>query len=409
MDRNSPESNMRVFSKADILLPKDTDLSKWSCIACDQFTSKKAYWEKCYDIVGEADSTLNLIIPEAYLDTHSPEVDNKKIFSTMKAYLDKNIFRLLKDSMVYVRREVSGNKIRQGIIGKVDLEAYSWKSGEDAGIRATEETIESRLPVRSAVRRVALIELPHIILFLNDIENKIIPSAAGGEILYDFELMQGGGRVTGSHISTSEAERIEHQIENLQTQGTKIAVGDGNHSLAAAKYYWDSIKNKLSADEIKSHPSRFALVELVNVYDSAINIEPIHRAVINSNVINFMSLAEDALKGAGDLKIKIARGNENKEIRTKFNSFGELVANVDIFFAKHIKANGGIIDYIHGDEDAIKLANADNSAAILLPKPVKEKIFTYIEENGSYPKKSFSVGEARDKRYYLECRKITLN
>lgn len=258
------------FTAADILIPKVSDMQAWSVIACDQFTSEPEYWSEVYKRVGDKPSSLRLILPEALLSQKDTDSERSKIYDTMRTYLDEGIFEKLENSYVYVERTLSSGAVRKGIVGALDLEAYDWAPGSELPVRATEDTVEDRLPPRIKIRRKALLEMPHILIFVNDPENSLISSIKKGKALYDFELMQNGGRVSGWQAADNCAvdAALEHLFESASAKGEDplfMAIGDGNHSVAAAKKYWDEIKKALSPEERATHPARYALAELVNI------------------------------------------------------------------------------------------------------------------------------------------------
>ena len=272
---------MRVFTPADILLPRVDDMTKWSCIACDQFTAEPEYWREAERIVGSEPSTLRLMLPEAWLGVRDSAAETRKIYAAMKDYVNRGIFRTVEQSFIYVERTLPSGAVRRGLVGKLDLECYDWAPGSATPVRATEGTVESRLPARVEVRRGATLEMPHIMVFIDDPENAVIPSAAGGEALYDFELMLGGGHIRGSRVTGEAAERLTAALEAPEGS-VRFAMGDGNHSLAAAKRCWEQIKRNLPESELETHPARYALAEIVNIHDEAVTFEPIHRVLLET-------------------------------------------------------------------------------------------------------------------------------
>ena len=268
-----------VFTPADILLPREgTDMTKWACVACDQFTSEPEYWAEAENIAGGAPSTLRMILPEAYLGKVDESAEQDKIYSAMRDYVNSDVFRTVPDSYIYVERTLPTGAVRRGVVGKLDLERYDWAEGSQTPVRATEGTVESRLPPRAAIRAGAALELPHIMVFINDPADTLIASAKGGEELYDFELMLGGGHIRGERVNGARAAAFSAKLDALPG-GIKFAMGDGNHSLAAAKLCWERIKPSLSEAERRTHPARFALAEIVNIHDPAVVFKPIHRLV----------------------------------------------------------------------------------------------------------------------------------
>lgn len=395
---------MRVFTPADILLPRVDDMTKWSCIACDQFTAEPEYWREAERIVGSEPSTLRLMLPEAWLGVRDSAAETRKIYAAMKDYVNRGIFRTVEQSFIYVERTLPSGAVRRGLVGKLDLECYDWAPGSATPVRATEGTVESRLPARVEVRRGATLEMPHIMVFIDDPENAVIPSAAGGEALYDFELMLGGGHIRGSRVTGEAAERLTAALEAPEGS-VRFAMGDGNHSLAAAKRCWEQIKRNLPEPELETHPARYALAEIVNIHDEAVTFEPIHRVLLETVPRGFIEEAAARLPRGKGQAVTLLAGRREMEIETGM-PLGALVALVDELLGDWRREHGGEPDYIHGDEEARALGGRPSSVGVLLPRLEKAELFPYITEHGPYPKKSFSIGHARDKRYYLECRAI---
>lgn len=395
---------MRVFTPADILLQRVDDMTKWSCIACDQFTAEPEYWREAERIVGSEPSTLRLMLPEAWLGVRDSAAETRKIYAAMKDYVNRGIFRTVEDSFVYVERTLPSGAVRRGLVGKLDLECYDWAPGSATPVRATEGTVESRLPARVEVRRGATLEMPHIMVFIDDPENAVIPSAAGGEALYDFELMLGGGHIRGSRVTGEAAERLTAALEAPEGS-VRFAMGDGNHSLAAAKRCWEQIKRNLPESELETYPARYALAEIVNIHDEAVTFEPIHRVLLETVPRGFIEEAAARLPRGKGQAVTLLAGRREMEIETGM-PLGALVALVDELLGDWRREHGGEPDYIHGDEEARALGGKPSSVGVLLPRLEKAELFPYITEHGPYPKKSFSIGHARDKRYYLECRAI---
>lgn len=393
---------MSIFTAADILIPNLTDLSRWSCIACDQFTAQPEYWREVERITGDEPGALKLILPEALLG----QVDEGRVIadinSNMRTYVNQNVFNLLPDSFVYVERELSTGAVRRGLIGKLDLECYDWRPGENKPVRATERTVEERLPPRCKLREAASLEMPHIMLFADDRRDTVMNTAHGaaGEPIYDFELMLGGGRIRGKRLCGASAEAVQAALDALGGEPV-FATGDGNHSLAAAKLCWEAVKPTLTEAERERHPRRFALCELVNIHDPAMEFEPIHRVITGVDAGELTRRAREYFPGGegGGLRIVTARGES--VINTGLD-LAALVESTD----ELLKSLGGSVDYIHGEASAIEIGKAPNAAALLLPTLDKAELFNSVARRGPYPKKSFSIGSARDKRYYLECRAL---
>jgi len=382
----------------------------WSVIACDQFSSEHEYWQRVRDYVGEKESTLKMIIPEAYLEEIDEETEIEKISTTMKKYLEKEIFQEIDDSFIYVERTQSDGHVRKGLVGTVDLDEYDF-TGISAAIRASEGTVLDRLPPRIRVRRAAALELPHIITFIDDKEETVIePLAKIAEnlpLLYDFELMEGGGHIKGRIVTGKEAENIMAAMSALHKKNDMLMImGDGNHSLAAAKVYWDELKQSLDEQEKEQHPARRALVELNNVYDPAISFEAIHRVLFNIDAAKFIDEFKKATPRGTDYTIRWTTINDSGDIGIKANCIGDMLTMMQEFIDHSIDGTEATVDYIHGEDSTKKLAERERCVGLILPAMDKSDLFETVKMSGVFPRKSFSVGHARDKRYYLECRKI---
>jgi len=399
-----------VFQTTDILIPDGIPMQAWSVIACDQFSSEPEYWERVKKNAGDNQSTLNMIIPEAYLEKIDEETAIQNIGNAMENFLQSGKFKEFKDSFIYVERTQPDGRVRKGLVGAVDLDEYDF-TGVSAAIRASEGTVLDRLPPRIRIRKNVPLELPHIITFIDDKNRAVIEPVSEKtdnlELLYDFDLMEGGGSIKGYKVSGKEAQRIMSAMRALNEQNEMLMImGDGNHSLAAAKVYWDEIKQNLSEQERKNHPARAALVELNNVYDTAISFEAIHRVMFNINPEKFIADFTAAVPGGNDYTIKWFSKEKNGEIGIKADCIGDMLTIMQEFIDDYIKGSESIIDYIHGDESTIMLAKGDNCVGFILPAMDKSDFFETVEKSGVFPRKSFSVGHAEDKRYYLECRKI---
>jgi len=406
---------MNVFMPADILLPKDVLMEKWSVVACDQFSSEREYWERVREDVGDNPSTLNMIIPEAFLEGMDEAEEIKKISEAMAEYVDSGLFREVRDSFVYVERTQPDGRIRRGIVGSVDLEAYDFTCTK-AAIRASEGTVLDRLPPRIAIRQSARLELPHIMTLIEDKGDGVIGSlskkAEKLPVLYDFPLMEGGGHIRGMQVTGDDALEVMGAINALHEKNEMLMVmGDGNHSLAAAKVYWDELKKGLSGEERQRHPSRFALVEVNNVYDDAIDFEAIHRVVFNVDPDKLVSALERAMPADSKLSCYnlswYAQGRSGS-IAVAADCVGSMISVLQEFLDGYAEREGARIDYIHGLDSVIKLSNPQRCLGLELPNMEKSDFFATVAERGVFPKKSFSIGHARDKRYYLECRKLKM-
>ena len=414
----------KLFLPGDILLPKDADLTLWSVIACDQYTSEPEYWEDVDRRVGANPSTLRMILPEAYLPTHDADAERDKINATMRRYLDEGIFRTVENSFIYCERALTVGETRHGLIGLVDLEAYDYRANSVSPIRATEKTVESRLPPRVQIRLKAELELPHIVIFIDDPENTVLGSVGQGETLYDFDLMDGGGHIRGTRVAGADAERIEAALSALTEPvylesryhlggrpPVVIAMGDGNHSLATARLCWERIRDTLTPAERENNPARFALCELVNIHDASVAFEPIHRVIFDTEPAAFFADAHDFFAHSGGEEetshdIRLTCGGKTETITVRGLTIGSLIDTAQHFCERYIALHGGRLDYIHGDETALGMAEKPGCAGLLLPVFDKSELFPSVIKSGAFPAKSFSIGPSRDKRYYLECRKI---
>ncbi len=416
----------RIFDRADILLPRDCDMTKWSVVACDQFSSQPEYWDALERETAGIPSTLHLMFPEAYLETRDQFAEAEKINAEMERYLSGGVFRTVKDSYIYIERTLDSGAVRRGLLGVLDLDAYDYSKDSVSPIRATEGTIESRLPPRVRVRTGAALEMPHIMVFIDDPANSVMGLLDGRKTampqLYDFELCAGGGHLRGWQVSGAEAEALERVMDDLadpealrarygDAAPVIFAMGDGNHSLATAKKCWEAVKGGLSAAERETHPARYSLVELVNIHDEAIGFEPIHKVLFETDPADFLNEAGDALAAcAGDadsshsLRLLTAAGE--REITIRGLTIGQIIAAAEDACQSFLASHGGKIDYIHNDDTAVAMGRRPDGAAILLPRMEKGELFPSIIRSGPFPKKSFSIGHAQDKRYYLECRRI---
>lgn len=415
----------RCFKGADILLPdfEKTDAKKWAVIACDQFTSEPHYWEETKKEVGDAPSTLNVILPEVYLSETQKRIP--LINETMNEYL-KNILVAHKDSMIYTERTQSDGTLRRGIVLAVDLECYDFKKGAKSLIRATEATVIERIPPRVAIRRDAPIELPHVMLLIDDPERTVIEpldESVCPELAYDTELIQGGGHITGRFLSEKAKAQVTDALDALITHeamekryGSKelapllFAVGDGNHSLATAKTIYEDIKATLGADAAAEHPARYALVEIVNIHDDSMKFEPIYRVIFGvepRDVIEKLTAYTEKLSGSADAqKIEYLSATGNGTITVNAPEKTLTVATLQDFIDGYIKANPSAeVDYIHG-VDSVKSLIRNDSIGFLFSGMGKDELFKTVIYDGALPRKTFSMGHAQDKRYYLECRKI---
>ncbi len=420
---------MSTFEQMGIMVPEilipdssRTDISKWSVIACDQFTAATDYWDDVKKITEGNYSTVNLILPECYLKQTDIDTELKKINSNMKAYLDQGCMKQLEKGFVLVERETPYTPSRKGLIIAVDLEKYDYSEFADTPIRPTEKTVVDRLPPRIKIRENASLDLPHILFLIDDTDFTVIEKLYSEkdryEKLYDFKLMKNGGKIKGWHIKGEETLReIEKSFSLLAGNNkTLFAVGDGNHSLAAAKEVWNIIKKQPGTPE--NHPARYALVEVVNIKSEGIGFEPIHRVVFDTDRETLLSDLEKALGcsieeiGREDVKTPhspdtVIFVTENKWVKIKLKDEKNLLSTEKIQdFLDSYEGDMGEIDYIHGEKDLTDLAEKKGNAGFLLPEISKETFFKRIAEKGVYPRKTFSIGESIEKRYYLEARKL---
>ena len=416
----------RIFDRADILLPQNCDMTKWSVVACDQFSSQPEYWAALEAANAGVPSTLHLMFPEAYLETRDQFAEAEKINAEMERYLAEGVFRTLADSYVYVERTLRTGEVRRGLLGVLDLDAYDYSKGSTSPIRATEGTIESRLPPRVRVREGAALEMPHIMVFIDDPENGVMGlldrEKTGLNALYDFDLSADGGHIRGWQVSGAAADRLEAALDALADPAMLrarygdaapviYAMGDGNHSLATAKKCWEAIKPGLTEAERETHPARRSLVELVNIHDPAIGFEPIHKVLFETDpaaALDELGGALASLSGDADtchtLRLVTAAGE--RELTVRGLTIGQLIGAAEDACQQYLARHGGKIDYIHNDDTAIEMGRRPDGAAILLPRMEKGELFPSIVRSGPFPKKSFSIGHAQDKRYYLECRAL---
>lgn len=371
-----------------VLLPGEgVDYKKFATIACDQFSADPAYWDEVERFVGGVPSSMRMMLPEAWLKTPERGGD---INAVMQRYLDKGVLRDVGEGLVYVCRETGGG-VRRGLVIALDLEQYDFTPGANSRIRATEQTVVERLPVRVDIRRGAPLEMPHIMVLVSDREDLLMSALDAQKdampVLYDFDLMKGGGRITGYAVQDdAHLDSAVSALERLCADakgGMVYAMGDGNHSFAAAKACWNEIKTGLSAAERERHPARYSLVELVNLYDPALQFEPIHRALLGVDPKTVQREAGFDASNPPPLQ--------------------QLQPMLDAWFEKHPQAEQ---EYIHGEQECRDLCAAHDRLAIILPEFDKDSLFDVVLRDGVFVRKSFSMGHATDKRYYLECRKI---
>ena len=424
------------FAPAHILLPSaQIPLEKWGCIACDQFTSDRDYWQKAEAAAAGSPSTLNLILPEVYLEDGDADARIEKIHAAMDDYA-QNVLTRAVDGFIYVERTEQSGKVRQGLVGMVDLEAYSYRRGEKCTVRPSESTVESRIPPRMKVRTGASLETPHIMMLADDPGCTLIePVAAHKQELpkvYEGELMLNGGHLAGWAVEDPAlVEQINTALANLGDAAAfaarwpaaagqppmTLAVGDGNHSLATAKAYWEELKPTLPPEQQQTHPARWCLAEVCNVHSPAIEIEPIHRVLfgVDANTVaaDFGSWLEQhgaALQG-GDQHIVLAGAGAEITFDAANTPDPLAVGTTEHFIGDYLAQNPGVtVDYIHGAAAARAMAAdpAKPATALLMPDFAKADLFKGVVLGGVLPRKTFSMGHAEEKRYYNECRSLTM-
>ena len=387
----------------EILLPvKGTDMTAWAVIACDQHTSDAAYWAELEQKVGDKPSTLRLTLPEIWLETGGWENKIEAVSDSIKEYRARGVFAKLPKGFVLVQRDTAYSPSRTGIVLAVDLEKYSYRKESDAQIRATEATILERIPPRLKIREKAEIEFPHIMLLFDDPDDIVLgPLKADRslETLYDFELNMGGGHVRGKFVS--DYGPVIERFEKVRKNGVLFMVGDGNHSLATAKASWEKIREGLPEERRKTHPARYALCEAVNIYDAGIRFEAIHRIVKGVDANAFAKDFPCEGKGSGALCI----GGKFYRVSMPEDA-AAAVRSADGYISR-FTGNGAAVDYIHGENALAELtaAHADY-VGVLLPKMDKSELFGQVLRYGSLPRKTFSMGESEEKRYYIEGKEI---
>ena len=416
------------FGPADILLPQNCDLTKWSVVACDQYTSQNDYWERVAQTVGDAPSTLKLILPESQLEDGHFEEHVADINRTMDAYLDQGLFRTLPNALIYVERWLDNKKLRRGLMGVVDLECYDYNAGSSSLIRATEGTVITRLPPRVAVRRNASLELPHIMVLVDDPDKQLIEHLTYEtdrmEEVYDFDLMERGGHITGYLLPEDLQADVCEILNTLarphdfarkyDAKGKPVllfAIGDGNHSLAAAKAAYEEKKQNTPQEQWADLPSRYALVELVNLHDESLEFEPIHRVCFDVDadelMKDFLAAYPGAHYGDGDgHTITYVFDTEVGKITIPKPTAQLPVGTLQEFLDQWMQTHSGRIDYVHGDDVTWELGRKPGNIGFLLPAMGKDELFKTVIFDGALPRKTFSMGEAHDKRFYLEARKI---
>jgi hypothetical protein len=428
----------------EILLPKKgTDLTTWSVVACDQYTSDHHYWQRVESSVEGAPSTLRITLPEIFLDAPDVESRIKKIHESMKSYLEKGVLEICGEMIVYIERHTETSGLRQGLLIAMDLERYDYAKDSKTLIRATEGTIVERIPPRLRVRKEASVEIPHIMILINDPQKRLIETVAASlknkTLLYKTELMENGGSISGWGISDRDTiESIAdiflellNNAKNAQNTDTPLffAMGDGNHSLATAKAHWVATKKALidsglPIERVMNHPARYALAEIVNIHSPGLRFEPIHRAVFSTDikaaaaffkshpqVKSAVEIDEKTLKNIlsspeGQTRAGLWDGSRYFILEFTNPQSKLPPAFIDeIFLLMKNSITSARIDFIHGWEDTKKLSS-DNALGCFVPVIARERLFQWVSEHGPLPRKAFSMGDAEEKKYYMESRKI---
>ncbi len=436
--------NSNIYSDIAVVAPEIVfpagakNLALWPVIACDQFTSEPEYWSETERLTEGVPSTAHLILPEVYLDSMPADAIDRKIASInehMRSYIERNVVETLPAGFILLERSTSLHPSRSGLLLAIDLEQYDYTPGNKSRIRATEGTVLSRIPPRVRIRKDAPLELPHIMLLIDDPAGLVIEKALRDlretvPSLYDVDLIQGGGHVTGyfTPVDSSVAQGIVSGLRDLLTasdDGFLFAVGDGNHSLATAKAHWEAIRGALTETERGNHAARFALVEVVNIHDKGLDFEPIHRVAFGLSVEGFYAsagryfadqgfrfysaeeFAQFPAPGSGVHVIPVLCGRERYVMVLERPKHLLVVGSLQNFLDHLVSSDTASIrvDYIHGEDSVANLAREGNTG-FLLPAISKDSFFTTISVEGVFPRKTFSMGEAFEKRYYMEAKRI---
>lgn len=399
------------FIPADLLLPDAQNMQRWAVIACDQYTSDMAYWDQVAEFVSDHPSTLNMILPEAHL-SKSNQKTIQAIHKTMNQYLSEDILTCYYDSYIYVERTLLNDSVRQGIVGAIDLEKYSFTKDPTAMVLATEKTVLERIPPRMAVRNGAAMEFSHVIVFCNDPMDDIMSYVAGMKDkltkVYDFDLMQGGGHIAGWLLDGEYTAALQNVLQDYVSSNENAGcylVADGNHSLATAKSCYEKIKNCMTDEDADSCPARYAMVELENIHSPVISFEPIHRIITHADCQKLLADLQAACDDNG-YPFSWVSGTKRGEIRLIVPADQLPLAVFQDFLDEWLMNNSAEIDYIHDDDALISLAQQENTIGFLMPVIDKNDMFSYVASGKTLPRKAFSLGHADEKRYYLEGRKI---
>lgn len=403
-----------IYKPADILLPKTVPTDRWCVVACDQYTSEPEYWEAVKNTVGGSPSAYHMIYPECYLTSTDPEAYASGINNAMERYLSEGVFRELKNKYIYVERTLADGSLRRGVMMALDLEEYRYEAGSKSPIRATEGTVLERIPPRVKIRRGAPLELPHIMILIDDKQRSVIETIDRTNLTLEYEgaLMQNSGSLRGYSLNDAAAQKLEAALDALEVRDNLLfAVGDGNHSLATAKACYEELKKTLTPEQAANHPARWALVEVVNLYDDSLRFEPIHRVVFDTKPDQLMRLLREHYDVSdtpcAGHEITCIAGSEKKTVWVKNPPSNLAVGTLQTFLDERLAEIGGKVDYIHGEDVVARLcAEHGDAVGFLLPDMEKSSLFETVAIDGALPRKTFSMGHASDKRFYMECRKI---
>jgi hypothetical protein len=420
----------------EILLPRG-DLSKWAVVACDQYTQDGSYWAEAAAVREGSPSALDLILPEFFIKKKDCKGDHSgrlaHIHRSMRQYLEDGVFFPPRRAFVYLERSLPSGGKRRGLLALLDLERYSYRPGAGSLIRSTEGTVPERLPVRMDVRRGAALEIPHVLVLVDDREDRFLPElgriAKKGKAAYEFPLMPDGGGVSGWFLEEEDgAAFLAGELDRLARRQALspgeepflFAAGDGNHSLAAAREIWEECKRSGAGGD---HPARWAMVEIENLYDPAIHFKPIHRLVFNAGIEEILSCLSELpdfsrrdIPDAGELvrlvngaspPVRIGLVSGEARVLVETSAPGIAAASLQPLLDRLAAERGkALIDYVHGGEELLRLSGAPGAVGILLPPVEKKGLFETVARTGPLPRKSFSMGEAAEKRFYLEWRSL---
>ncbi len=418
--------NTTGFSKGTLLIPKVKNMTHWSVIACDQFTSQPEYWRTVEEEVKTDPSTMNMIIPEAFLSQEDLDQRMGALNRAMRTYMRRHMLEEVQD-YIYVERTLQNGNVRRGIVGVVDLEEYDFHHNSHTKIRASEKTI-NRLPVRITIRENAPLEVSHVMLLMDDREDAVIGSLKDHtdemQLLYDFPLMKDSGSLRGFLVTPEQSELIDQNLDRLadrkcfekkygmpDKEAMIFAVGDGNLSLAAAKEHYENLKRTLSPQKLKNHPARYAMCEIVNLNDPSLEFQPINRVVFGVDTANFVRQLErecevfyEPCENCQYFDLYV--NGEGRRLWLKKPSCNAVTGSVQNFIDTYVQEFSGKVDYVHGSTIVQQLSALPDNVGLIFPAMGKEKLFETILIDEILPRKTFSMGGAEDKRFYLECRKI---